>query len=63
MTVAEAEKAVARILADLEKELDSHVEHIEIQDYEVTQFTDDRVQYLRQVAITLKRKPGTRWKT
>jgi len=61
MTVDEAERHIANILAGLEKEHEANVEEIEVKDVEVTRMSDTRRQLLRRVVITLTRRPGTRW--
>lgn len=62
MEIQDAEKAIEKILADLEKEYDSYIESISIDDTEVTGHGDERPMILRRVCIELKQKPGTRWR-
>jgi len=57
----EAEKEIAEILARFESESGTLIESIELQDTEVTTFTDDRPQWMRRVVVGWKRLPGTRW--
>lgn len=59
--IAAAEKEIARVLAKLESDTGMVLETIDVRDIEVTTLGDDRPQWLRRVAIEMKRLPGTRW--
>jgi len=62
-TQGEAELAIARILATLEKETGALVRDISIRDFDITTFADERPQFIRQVCIRLEPLPGTHWQT
>lgn len=55
-----AEKSINRILAQLEAATGTIVSELELRDIDVTTYDSDQ-SWLRGVAITLKRRPGTRW--
>lgn len=59
--ITEAERKIASVLAEIESDTGMVLDTLEIKDIEVTQFTDDRPQWLRSVYIEMKRLPGTRW--
>lgn len=59
--VAEAQKAIARILAKLEADTGSVVREIKLQDIDVTAIGDDRKKLQRCVLLDMERLPGTRW--
>lgn len=61
MTLSDAERQIAAILAALERSSESLVRSVDIVDVEVTTCSDDRRQHLRRVRIDLERLPGTRW--
>ena len=56
-----AQRAVAKILCDLENETGQVVERLDLHDIDVTTMGDETSQLLRSVRIELKRKPGTQW--
>lgn len=56
-----AETKIAGILAQLEFETGQLVEHIRVDDIEVTTIGDTRPQLSRRVFITLRRVPGSNW--
>jgi hypothetical protein len=56
-----AEIEIAKILAQVEKEMDALVETVDVYDIEVTALDDDRRQLQRRVNITLRRNPGSNW--
>lgn len=59
--ITAAEKEISDILAKLETDTGMVLESINVNDIEVTTFTDDRPQLLRSVSLEMKRLPGTRW--
>lgn len=59
--ITEAEKEISKVLARLEADTGMILDRIEVRDTEVTTIGDDRPQWLRRVAIEMKRLPGTRW--
>lgn len=56
-----AERAIAAILAELERVTGSYVDSVDITNIEVTQMEDTRPQVIRSVSIDVRRLPGTRW--
>lgn len=61
MNIAEATQQINDILRSLEVSTGSVVESIELRDIEVTTVGDLERQWLRSVAIEMKRLPGTKW--
>lgn len=61
MTIAKAEKLIAGVLSELEKDTDQFVVDLHITDLDVTQVQHDRRQIHRHVNIELHRLPGTNW--
>lgn len=57
------QRAIARLLADLEKKTGCYVDGLQIDSLDVTQMTSDRQQLLRSVRIDLRRAPGGGWMT
>ncbi len=59
--VEKAERAIGSILLELESRMNGLVDAIEIQDIEVTTFSDVREQVARRVTIQLRTIPDRRW--
>lgn len=59
--VVEAEKKIARVLAELETNTGMVVDYLELNDIDVTTVGDDRPQLIRSLNIKMKRLPGTKW--
>lgn len=61
MTLAEAQKAVAAILKDLESSTGTIVSGIQLERLDVTELNDDFPRHLMIVAIETERLPGHEW--
>lgn len=61
--ITEAEQEISKVLAKLEVETGMVLDRLDVRDTEVTTYGDPRPQWLRHVAIEMKRLPGTRWAT
>jgi len=61
MTLAEAQKAVAAILKDLESSTGTIVSGIQLERLDVTGLNDDFPCHLMTVAIETERLPGHEW--
>lgn len=59
--ISAAEKEIAKVLEKLETDTGMILDQIEVKDIEITTYGDDRPQWLRRVALQMKRLPGTRW--
>ncbi len=61
MKVEEAEKAIAKILAELERTNEGYVEAIAVKSIDMTRLEHGRVHLVRHIEITFKPKPGSDW--
>jgi hypothetical protein len=61
MDIDQAERVIAGILAQVEKQYDSFIEEVIINNTEITTLGDIRPQLLRKVHIKIKPRPGTGW--
>ena len=61
MTPKDAERAVARILRQLEADTDLVIDRVELVDIEVTAMQDSRPMMWREVSIKTHRLPGHQW--
>lgn len=61
MDVEQAQKQIAQILAELERETDQVVEGLSIEAIDVTAVGSHRQQLMRWVRIDLKPVPGSNW--
>ena len=61
MTPKDAERAVARILRQLEADTDLVIDRVELVDVEVTAMQDSRPMMWREVSIKTHRLPGHQW--
>lgn len=61
MNQADAQFAVAAILATLERDTGQHVVCVEIPSVDVTTHMDSVEQWSRRVSITLRPIPGSQW--
>lgn len=61
VSLENAEKQIARILAQLELSSGSLVEKVEIRTVDVTSITSKQSDYMMQVRIQLRRLPGHQW--
>lgn len=59
--ISQAQKQIAGILANLEKEADVIVKSIEFDDVDVTCGGDDRPKLRRKIFIECERLPGHGW--
>jgi len=59
--ISKAEKDIATILQQLEKETESVVSYVELNDVDVTTMTSRRTELERHVRVEMKRLPGTKW--
>lgn len=59
--ITAAEKEISKVLAKLEADTGMVLDNLKVRDMEVTTIDDPRPQWLRRVAIEMKRLPGTRW--
>jgi hypothetical protein len=57
----EAERAIAKILCDLEVATGALVESIALKDLDVTNVEDKREVWFTKVAVKMKRIPGRSW--
>lgn len=61
MDISTAERQIAVILSQLERETGSVVRAIEVTDIEVTKIDSVRREMERRISIDLERLPGTHW--
>jgi len=59
--IIEAEGKIAAILKQLEINMDMLLEGIDVQDIDITQMSDSRIQLQRRVVISMRRTPGSNW--
>lgn len=59
--VSAAEKQIALLLADLEKQTGCYVDGLVLKNIEVTTVTSTAPEYLRRVEVDLRRQPGSHW--
>lgn len=61
MNVSQAEKEIAQILANFERDSDCVVDTVTLSAIDITRMNDDRVQLGRFVKIETHRLPGNNW--
>lgn len=61
--VAQVERQIAAILADLEKRTGCYVEGLSVHSIEVTSIASRTPEFMRRVEVDLRRQPGSRWQT
>lgn len=59
--ICDAERAIARILQQLEVDTQSVVEEVTLKDVEITGLESERQTFARRVRLELKRLPGACW--
>jgi hypothetical protein len=61
VTLEDAEKGIAKILAELEQSTGALVENVEISTIDVTSISSRQREYMLQVRVNFKRVPGHQW--